>query len=522
MKALQKHIYEELGRCYDDPLRFVLWAFPWGEKPETSVAELPKPWSLKYPGCKYGPDKWACEFLEEVGKQVRARRFDGTKAVDPIRMAVSSGHGIGKSSLTSWLVCWILATRPNCKGVITANTANQLETKTWAEITKWLKRSLVSDMFDIMAKSIVSKESPEAWRVDAITCKEENSEAFAGLHAASSTAFYIFDEASNIPAAIYEVAEGGLTDGEPMMFLFGNPTRSSGRFFDCFHSKSRYWKTFKVDSRECQITNKEQIKKWEEEYGSDSDFFRVRVRGEFPNASSSQFIPTGDVQGAMQRSIPKGERSSVAIIGVDVARYGNDDTVIFFRFGKDGTMPYRRFNGLKTTEVVVKVKQAILDVRRLGYEHVFCFIDEGGVGGGPVDILQDDGYSEVHGVNFGWGADDPTKYRYKRDEMWGRMKEWLKSGILPEDDSLLADLISPEYEILPNGTIKLESKESMKKRGLHSPDIADALALTFSQLIAEYSFNNTRPQERPGMNRNDYNPFSVHMNRDDWGTIGKV
>ena len=192
-------IGEELGRCYADPLRFVLWAFPWGETPELSIVPLPEPWASKYPGCKYGPDRWACEVLDEIGQQVRENAFDGIHAVKPIRHAIASGHGIGKSFLTACLVIWILATRPDSKGVVTANTGPQLRSKTFAEITKWLKRSLVASMFDILSESIAAKESPESWRVDAQTCKEENSESFAGQHSASSTSFYIFDEASAVP-----------------------------------------------------------------------------------------------------------------------------------------------------------------------------------------------------------------------------------------------------------------------------------------------------------------------------------
>lgn len=509
-KKSEQSLYEELGRCYADPLRFVLWAFPWGEMPETSVVKLQEPWAFKYPHCKYGPDKWACEFLDDLGTEVRARNFDGSHAVDPIRFAVSSGHGIGKSCITAWLVCWILATRPHCKGVVTANTANQLETKTWAEIRKWMKRSLVADMFEVKSTTIEAKESPETWRVDALTCKEENAEAFAGLHAASSTPFYIFDEASAIPEKIYEVAEGGLTDGEPMMFLFGNPTRSSGSFHACFNNRKKkiHWNLRAIDSREAQVTNKEQIKRWEEEYGEDSDFFRVRVRGMFPNVSSQQFIPTHLVENAMNRPAI-GNQPKAAIIGVDVARYGDDDTVIFFRFGRDGSYPYRRYSGLSTTQVVVRIKEAIRDAQMLGFEKVYCFVDEGGVGGGPVDILQDDGFEQVRGVNFGWSADDPKSWNRKRDEMWGRMREWLKSATLREDADLLSDLISPEYEILLNGATKLESKEAMKKRGVSSPDIADGLALTFAFQVQEYGGERTESCENARNARLSFNPFKM-------------
>jgi len=517
-KRIEEIFNEELARCYADPLRFVLWAFPWGETPETSVVRLKEPWSKKYPRFKYGPDAWACELLEDIGKEVRVRKFDGAHAVEPLRYAIASGHGIGKSCITAWLVCWILATRPGCKGVVTANTANQLETKTWAEIRKWLKRSLVADMFEIKATSIESKESPESWRVDALTCKEENAESFAGLHAASSTPFYIFDEASAIPEAVYEVAEGGLTDGEPMMFLFGNPTRSSGTFHACFNNykKKAYWNLRNIDSRTVEITNKEQIEKWRQEYGEDSDFFRVRVRGEFPSVSSMQFIPTDAAEEATVRRLDH-NTATAAIIGVDVARFGDDDSVIYTRIGK-GYLPIKRFHGLSTTDLVAKVKVHFESVKKLGFpaDRIYIFVDEGGVGGGPKDMLRDDGYP-VRGVQFGEKADDSQTYSRKREEMWGRMKQWLNDGgTIPNDRDLVEDLIAPEYDILPGGQVKLETKKEMKKRGLRSPDAADALALTFAFKIEEYVPLGELKMRRQNTSRRDFDPFGC-LNQRGWG-----
>ncbi|WP_279175092.1 terminase [Parasutterella excrementihominis] len=509
-KKIEDIFNEELARCYADPLRFVLWAFPWGETPETSVVRLKEPWSKKYPNFTYGPDAWACQLLDDIGKDVRARGFDGAHAVEPLRYAVASGHGIGKSAFTAWLVCWILATRPGCKGVVTANTASQLETKTWAEIRKWLKRSLIADMFDVKMTSIEALESPESWRVDALTCKEENAESFAGLHAASSTAFYIFDEASAIPEAVYEVAEGGLTDGEPMMFLFGNPTRSSGSFHACFNNykKKQYWNIRNIDSRTVEITNKEQIKKWADEYGEDSDFFRVRVRGVFPSVSSRQFIPTDTAQSAALLSLEH-NTATAAIIGVDVARFGDDDSVIYTRIGK-GYLPIKRFHGLSTTDLVAKVKVHFESVKKLGFpaDRIYIFVDEGGVGGGPKDMLRDDGYP-VRGVQFGEKADDPQTYSRKREEMWGRMKQWLSDGgTIPNDRDLVEDLIAPEYDILPGGQVKLETKKDMKKRGLRSPDAADALALTFAFKIEEYiSIGELRIRNQT-QSRRSFDPFA--------------
>ena len=501
-------IDDELARCYDDPLRFVLFAFPWGETPELSIVPLPEPWASRYPFCKYGPDRWACEVLDDIGRQVRENAFDGVHAVKPIRLAVASGHGIGKSFLTAMLVIWIMATRPGSKGVVTANTASQLETKTFAEISKWLKRPIVADMFEIRASSIQAKESPESWRVDAQTCREENSESFAGQHAASATSFYIFDEASAVPDIIWEVAEGGLTDGEPMMFVFGNPTRNTGRFKECFGRRRQYWTTYHVDSRSVFITNKTQIKQWAEEYGENSDFFKVRVKGEFPSASTAQFIPSELAEQAAKVEVPHNE-ATAAIMGVDVARFGDDDTVIYTRIGK-GYLPIKRFHGLDTVQVVAKVKQHFSELRRIGFpeDRIFIFVDEGGVGGGPKDMLRDDGYP-VRGVQFGSGADEPQLYDRKREEMWARMKEWLQDGgAIPDDRGLIEDLTAPEFDIKLTGQIKLESKKDMKKRGLASPDAADALALTFAYKVQEY-LPLRELYQRGGSGRRSFNPYDV-------------
>lgn len=500
-------VNQELAEGFYDPLRFVLWAFPWGETPEFSLVPLPEPWASKYPNCKYGPDRWMCELLDEVGEHVRKNDFDGSHSVIPFRKAVSSGHGIGKSAGTAMLVVWLMATRPHSKGVVTANTASQLETKTFAEIKKWLKRSLVSDMFDVMAMSIQAKESPETWRLDAITCKEENSESFAGQHAASSSSYYIFDEASAVPDKIWEVAEGGLTDGEPFMFAFGNPTRNTGRFRECFGKRRARWSTSQIDSRSVTITNKNEIEEWRKEYGEDSDFFRVRVMGKFPNASSEQFIPSKLVEDAVNREIGH-NTATAAILGVDVARYGDDDTVLYCRIGK-GFLPIRRYHGLSVTEVATKVKKRFTEIRNLGFprDRIYINVDEGGVGGGVVDVLKDDGYT-VCGVQFGGGADSPERYDRKRDEIWGRMKEWLQNGgSIPEDKLLIENLCNPEYEVIRSGQIKIESKKDMKKRGLSSPDDADALALTFARIVQEYI--PVQELGRVSGGRRQLDPFSV-------------
>lgn len=234
------------------------------------------------------------------------------------------------------------------------------------------------------------------------------------------------------------------------------------------------------------------------------------MRGEFPNQASNQFIPSFSVEEAMKRAPT--DHPTVAVIGVDVARYGDDDSVIFFRFGKNAKLPYRVFHGLSVVALAHEIKKAIAYCYELGFKQVYCFVDETGVGAGVVDILLDAGYKEVYGINFSMAADDSDQFDRKRDEIWGRAREWLKKGCLVEDEDLKHDLVAPEYEIRPSGALKLESKESMKKRGLTSPDIADAFCLTFSMLIAEYSPEDyQRTNQHVAQARMDYNPLDFRF-----------
>lgn len=495
-----------MGQFFDDPLGWVMYSFDWNNDPSLQVVELVEPWASRY-GCQYGPDEWACRFLERVGAKVRENGFNGSEAVPAQRHATSSGHGIGKSAITSWLILWIMSTRPHCKGVVTANTADQLSSKTWSELGKWKKRCITGHWFDVTtgkgAMKIVHNDFPETWRCDAQTCREENSESFAGLHAATSTPFYIFDEASAVPDKIWEVAEGGLTDGEPMWFVFGNPTRNTGRFFECFNKFRHRWETQQIDSRSVQITNKATIQEWVNDYGEDSDFVRVRVRGIFPQASSLQFIPRNLVDEAMARTPPQSSmQGRVAVVGVDVARFGDDQSVVRTRVGRDAaTFPALRFRNLDTMQLTSRIVEQVKTLRAGGFS-VVIFVDGGGVGGGVIDRLRQLGYDVIE-VQFGAKADDQKKYANKRAEIWARMRDWLAGGCLAKDEALATDLTAVEYGFRPDDSILLESKESMKKRGLASPDDADALAVTFAQPVAEFMGGDDAPPPRAKAREHD-------------------
>ena len=495
--SIKDKLTDEIATFYADPLGYVMFAFPWDSDPSIQQVKLSDKYRQRF-GCEFGPDVWACEFLDELGADIRERGFDGTHAVDPIQYTTASGHGIGKSVMVAWLIKFILDTRPFSKGVVTANTADQLRTKTWAELGKWHRLSITEDWFNYTAgrnaMALRHVEYGGEWNCIAQTCREENSEAFAGLHAANSTPFFIFDEGSAVPDKIYEVREGGTTDGEPMTFDFGNPTRNTGAFYEnCVGKRRQRYKFRSIDSRTVQITNKKRIDDWIKDYGEDSDFVKVRVKGLFPSVGSLQFIPTGSVEEAMVRPVIL-DRYAPLLIGVDVARFGDDDSVIYPRIGNDArSFPIERFKGLDTVQLVGKIINTLRRFQTTGLMCSGLFIDGGGLGAGVVDQLRHLGYGPIE-VQFGGGATDKTVYRFKGDEMWGNMRDALASNlILPEENDaqateLKAQLTQRQFGYTIQGNkMHLESKKDMKERlggDAASPDIADALALTYAFEVA--------------------------------------
>ena len=501
----EEQLAQDMGRFFDDPLGFVMYAYPWGSDSALQVVHLESPWNLIY-DAEFGPDAWACEQLEAIGAAVREHRFDGLHAVDAIRRAIASGHGIGKSAFVAWLVNWIMSTRPHAMGVVTANTAEQLASKTWARITEWTKRSITGHWFDVTtgkgAMRMTHRQFPESWRCDAQTCREENSEAFAGLHAARSTPFYIYDEASAIPDSIWEVSEGGLTDGEPMWFVFGNPTRNSGKFRDCFHGQAHRWHPRMIDSRSVQITNKKLIDEWIADYGEDSDFVKVRVRGMFPSQSAKQFISVADVDAAFGRHLRPEQYAGIAkIICVDPAWEGDDEMVIGKRQGL-------RFDILR---VIPKndndMEMANLIARLEDEEQADAVFIDAGYGTGIVSGGRTLG-RDWELVWFGGKSSDPG-YLNKRAQIWGDTRNWLKAGgAIPRDTALHRDLISVQTIPRADGVIQLESKKDMKGRGEASPGRADCLAISFAYPVLPK--HQRRPEGGGGLDRarREYDPLA--------------
>lgn len=477
-----------MAECYADPLRHVLVSYPWGSG---SLAGFD------------GPDEWQRDFLNELSDDIKKRGFDGSTPVAPINYSTASGHGIGKSCLVAWLVRFLLDTRPYSKGILTANTSEQLRTKTWSELAKWHHLGITKHWYTLNAgagsMNMYHNAHRETWRIDAQTAKVENSEAFAGLHAANATPFYIFDEASGIPDKIFEVREGGQTDGEPMTFDFGNPTRNTGRFYENMQGRYRHRYTRRyIDSRTVSITNKGLFDQWIEDYGISSDFVKVRVLGQFPDAGELQFIPTSAVRDCIDLAVAVQPHDPL-VMGVDVARFGDDQSVIYYRQGRDAeSQGMHTYRGVDTMTLAAEVARHAAEKRPDA-----IFIDGGGVGGGVVDRCRQLALNVIE-INFGSKATQ-SMYANMRAQCWGNMRTAIQDGIrLPDNDDLVTDLTGLEYGFNTRNQIQLEKKEDAKKRGIASPDLADALALTYAMPVAP-----TRQGYRGdgAQSQTDYNPY---------------
>jgi hypothetical protein len=462
----------------DDPLAFVLLAFPWSEK-GTPLEHFT------------GPRRWQRQILGDLRDHIRQN--NGKVDFDVFREAVASGRGIGKSALVSWLVLWMLSTRIGSTTIVSANSEAQLRSVTWAEITKWLAMSINSHWFEIAATRIMPakwlteiverdlKKGTRYWSVEGRLWSEENPDAYAGVHNFDGV-MLIFDEASGIPDSIWSVSDGFFTENTPHRFhlAFSNPRRNTGYFYETFNSKRAFWNTRNIDAREVEGTDKNLYQRIIDEYGPDSYQAHVEVFGKFPSEGDDQFIGSNVVDDAMQRPRHK-DASAPIVIGVDPARFGSDATVIAVRQGRD-IIALKRHRGADTMEVAGHVIDAIEE-----YKPALVCVDEGGLGAGVVDRLKEQRY-KIRGVNFGSKAQKQIMYGNKRCEMWGAMKDWLKDAHVPADRFLKTDLIGPRTKPDSKGTLFLESKKDMKARGLASPDAADAIALTFAFPVASREY----------------------------------
>lgn len=461
-----------IGEFRFDPLSHALFTYPWGS------VELPDA----------GPRKWQRERMIEI----REHLLDPATRHTPLRIAVASGHGIGKSALIAMLVKWGLDTCVDARIIVTANTEGQLLTKTSPEIAKWARLAITRDWFKPNATSLISTlpGHDKAWRADLVTWSENNTEAFAGLHNAGKRIIVIYDEASGIADKVWEVTLGALTDEgtEIIWIAFGNPTQNSGSFRECFGKQRNLWKTAQIDSRTVEGTNKAYLQEIVDTYGEDSDIAKVRVRGMFPSSSSMQFIGLDLVEQAQQRELGATLGSDPVIFGVDCARFGDDHSTLAIRCGRDArSRPWKRWHKMDS---MLLAGDIALEAQRWKPDAIF--VDAGNIGAAVVDrlrqLLPDVPVTEVWFGGEGRDAElEPgvkVRTANKRAEMWTRMRAWLRGGSIPDEAQLRDDLIGPMYSFASDDTrVQLERKKDMKKRGLASPDDADALACTFAEPV---------------------------------------
>lgn len=477
-KLGEEGLKEDLAQYAFDPEAFVYAAYPWGEGQLRGHS---------------GPDSWQKEILQEIALKVQENNFDGIHPVDPIKIKIQSGHGIGKSAMSAWLTNWICSTRPHCKGTVTASTLKQVKSKTWGEIRKWFNLSFTKHWFDVQAESLKHKEFVE-WGASLQTSSEENSNSFAGQHAISSTSFYVLDESAAIPRIIWQMMMGGLTDGEPMVFAFGNPEINSGFFYDIDRGPERkYWLCREIDSRTVKITNRKEIDRWIDTYGLDSDFVRVRVLGKAPRSDSLQCISEDMVNKAVACSLsPESYMHASIILGADPAWRGSDPHVLMKRQGlQANTIGSWVHLPDETVGFTNKIAEAIKD-----HKSDAEFIDMHGIGGGVYDQLVSLNYEPIL-VNSNL-RDNETSHGLlcanSRTRMWLDLRWWLAhGGSIPDDEELKRDLVAPHLFLVasgPNaGKYILETKKDMKKRGIASPGKAECLAYTFYQPVIRRSFH---------------------------------
>lgn len=428
---------------------------------------------------KFFPDPWQERVFRDL--------------VDGRMVSVKSGQGVGKTGTEAIIALWFLCCFPYAKVVATAPTKRQLNDVLWAEIDKWRTRSPVLSRILKWTKSYVYVAGYEKrWFATARTAtRPENMQ---GFH--EDNMLFIIDEASGVPEPIMEAILGTLSGVNNKLLMCGNPTKTSGTFYDSHTRDRATYRCHTVNSEKSPRTNKENIKSLERKYGRESNVFRVRVLGEFPLQEDDVFIPLSLIEKSINSEyIPRRTPEKIQI-GCDVARFGDDKTVIGYRVDEKLDF-YKKAHGqdtMKTADNIVELGESLVRRYKYKYKIPVC-VDDTGVGGGVVDRLNQLKRSypdrfwwmEVIRIQFG----KRIKHRYYHDSttwMMGVLRKLIDSYeddgtpkpveiILPDDSDLVGQLSGRKYELTDQAKQKVESKEEMKKRDLPSPDEADCVLL---------------------------------------------
>lgn len=445
---------------------------------------------------KVEPDEWQKKVLTEFAKTQR--------------IAMQASKGVGKSTVLAWCILNFLLTRPHPKIAVTSISSDNLADGLWSELSKWIGKSpMFQAMFEVTKTKIFAKEAPETWFCSARSWSKsadssQQANSLAGLHA--DYILFVIDEVGGIPDSVLATAEAALASGiESKLLIAGNPTHNDGPLYRAATSESHLWHVVKISSnpddpnRSTRVSiqwAKEQIEK----YGRDNNWVRVNVFGEFPTSSLNTLLGPDEVRAAIGKHLTEDIYNfSQKRIGVDVARFGDDRTVIFPRQGLAAFIPVE-MRGARSNEIAARVMQA---KAKWGSE-VEMVDGSGGYGSGVVDSMIQAGGSPME-VSFS-GKPIDNRYLNKRAEMWFLMAEWIKrGGALPNVPELVKELTTIQYTF-QNGKFKLEEKQQLKDRIGFSPDYADALALTFA--IPDQPARQPWDHLRPNNNYvSDYNPM---------------
>lgn len=409
------------------------------------------------------PQKWQKEALQNIVKHNR--------------LSIRSGHAVGKTTFLSFVILWWLCTHYPCKIACTANSASQLEQILWSEIQKWYKMmpQAFQDELEFRSDKITLKNAPDSFCVSR-TSRRENPEALQGFH--SPNMLFIIDEASGVPDIIFEVAQGAMSTHGAKTIMVGNPNRSTGYFFDSFNKNIESWRTMTVSCLDADTVDPQYVEDMKRQYGEDSNVFRVRVLGLPPETDDNAIIGRALVESAIDREVDPIE--VMPVWGIDVARHGSDRCALCKRKGNVITEPIKHWGGKDLMETV-GIIMAEYESTPFRDRPTELLVDSIGLGAGVVDRLVELNIP-ARGINVAESSSLSNRYMRLRDELWFKCREWLeqKDCQIPDQEELIAEVTAVQYSIMSNGKFKVESKDEMKKRGMRSPDIADALMLTFA------------------------------------------
>lgn len=396
---------------------------------------------------------------------------------DNDRVAIRSGHGIGKTAFLSWLILWWVLTRSPSRIACTANTASQLSDILWAEVAKWHRRMPegLKELIEVTSAK-VELTGQDSFAV-ARTARRETPEALQGFH--SPNMLFLVDEASGVDDIIFEVGEGAMSTEGAKTVMTGNPTRTSGYFYEAFNKMKDSFFTMKVASQDSTQVGSKFIEDMKTKYGEDSNIFRVRVLGEWPEADDDVVIPLHLLQSAAERDQVPAETTPV-VWGLDVARFGTDKSALCKRKGNVVTEPIKSWRNKDLMEMCGIILNEY-ETTTWSDRPVEILVDSIGLGAGVVDRLTELDLP-VRGINVAESASMGERYGRLRDELWFLGKEWFEARdcTIPNQEELIDDLSKPRFSFLSNGKLKVEGKDEMKRRGLNSPDLADAFCLTFA------------------------------------------